>query len=201
MTEASFFSRSGLSDGVLARVWNIASKGATFLDKNAFVVALRLIGMAQKGIPLSVQRLEQEKASGHYYPPSFQDAPPSTVASPQFSPTNSGVFPPQLTASGSFPPPSYTSSYLAPYTTPPPQHTTTTPSYPYASTYGQSYNPYPTQYTPYPQHPYPYPYALPNAQQFPQYPAQYAAGPGNYPAAYPQYGKAPEATNKQWTLL
>ncbi|KAF9154076.1 hypothetical protein BG015_001898 [Linnemannia schmuckeri] len=58
-----FLNLSGISPVTLAAVWDLTAlneQGQDYYDRNAFDAALRLIGHAQKGIPLSVAMLTVE---------------------------------------------------------------------------------------------------------------------------------------------
>ncbi|XP_078074682.1 epidermal growth factor receptor substrate 15 isoform X2 [Mustelus asterias] len=55
---ASFLKRSGLSDLVLGKIWDLAdADGKGFLNKQEFFVALRLVGCAQNGLEVSLSSL------------------------------------------------------------------------------------------------------------------------------------------------
>ncbi|XP_041064118.1 epidermal growth factor receptor substrate 15 isoform X2 [Carcharodon carcharias] len=55
---ASFLKRSGLSDLVLGKIWDLAdADGKGFLNKQEFFVALRLVGCAQNGLEVSLNSL------------------------------------------------------------------------------------------------------------------------------------------------
>ncbi|XP_049643646.1 epidermal growth factor receptor substrate 15-like 1 isoform X2 [Suncus etruscus] len=55
---ALFLKRSGLSDAVLGKIWDLADpEGRGFLDKQGFYVALRLVACAQSGHDVSVSSL------------------------------------------------------------------------------------------------------------------------------------------------
>eukprot|EP00808_Paulinella_micropora_P016617 g22950.t1 len=71
------FVQSGLSRQILFQVWNLADQGnKRFLNKQDFMVALRLIALAQQGKPLSHQSLMDNKVLPL---PVFQEiAPPKT---------------------------------------------------------------------------------------------------------------------------
>lgn len=50
MAAAKFLKKSGLSDVVLSRVWDLSDpNGKGFLDKPGFFVALKLVALAQAG--------------------------------------------------------------------------------------------------------------------------------------------------------
>eukprot|EP01128_Nolandella_sp_AFSM9_P004852 TRINITY_DN2269_c0_g1_i1.p1 TRINITY_DN2269_c0_g1~~TRINITY_DN2269_c0_g1_i1.p1 ORF type:complete len:844 (+),score=222.56 TRINITY_DN2269_c0_g1_i1:117-2534(+) len=80
----NFLRQSGLDNSLLAEIWNIVNANQqNRLNPNAFSVACRLIGLAQRGVPPSLMTL----ASTSSYPmPNFQG-----VASPQTPPPHSMV--------------------------------------------------------------------------------------------------------------
>lgn len=50
MTAAKFLKKSGLSDVVLSRIWDLSDpNGKGFLDKPGFFVALKLVSLSQAG--------------------------------------------------------------------------------------------------------------------------------------------------------
>jgi len=50
MTAAKFLKKSGLSDVVLSRIWDLSDpSGKGFLDKPGFFVALKLVSLSQAG--------------------------------------------------------------------------------------------------------------------------------------------------------
>ncbi|XP_048458051.1 epidermal growth factor receptor substrate 15 [Rhincodon typus] len=56
---ASFLKRSGLSDLVLGKIWDLADADAKgFLNKQEFFVALRLVACAQNGLEVSLNSLQ-----------------------------------------------------------------------------------------------------------------------------------------------
>ncbi|XP_048395435.2 epidermal growth factor receptor substrate 15 isoform X2 [Stegostoma tigrinum] len=56
---ASFLKRSGLSDLVLGKIWDLAdADGKGFLNKQEFFVALRLVACAQNGLEVSLNSLQ-----------------------------------------------------------------------------------------------------------------------------------------------
>uniref|UniRef100_A0A4W4EMK6 Epidermal growth factor receptor pathway substrate 15 n=1 Tax=Electrophorus electricus TaxID=8005 RepID=A0A4W4EMK6_ELEEL len=66
---ASFLKRSGLSDLVLGKVWDLAdSEHKGFLNKQQFFVALRLVACAQNGLEVGLKSLNVAVP-----PPKFQD--------------------------------------------------------------------------------------------------------------------------------
>uniref|UniRef100_A0A6B0VEU5 Putative endocytic adaptor protein intersectin n=1 Tax=Ixodes ricinus TaxID=34613 RepID=A0A6B0VEU5_IXORI len=55
---AAFLKRSGLPDGVLSKIWDLADAGGKgFLDKRGFFVALKLVALVQSGRPPSTAQL------------------------------------------------------------------------------------------------------------------------------------------------
>ncbi|CAN8004596.1 unnamed protein product, partial [Ixodes hexagonus] len=55
---AAFLKRSGLPDGVLSKIWDLADAGGKgFLDKRGFFVALKLVALVQSGKPPSTAQL------------------------------------------------------------------------------------------------------------------------------------------------
>lgn len=62
--------RSGLSDLLLAKIWDIADwEGRGSLDKHGWLVAMKLIALAQAGKDVSVGNLPLDVA-----PPRFRNA-------------------------------------------------------------------------------------------------------------------------------
>uniref|UniRef100_A0AAG5DT52 Epidermal growth factor receptor substrate 15-like 1 n=1 Tax=Anopheles atroparvus TaxID=41427 RepID=A0AAG5DT52_ANOAO len=69
---AKFLKKSGLSDVVLSRIWDLSDpKGNGFLTKEGFFVALKLIGLAQEGSQINVNNIYNELAK----PPKVGDLP------------------------------------------------------------------------------------------------------------------------------
>lgn len=55
---AKFLKKSGLSDVVLSRVWDLSDpSGRGFLTKEGFFVALKLIGLAQEGSEINIKNI------------------------------------------------------------------------------------------------------------------------------------------------
>lgn len=58
---AKFLKKSGLSDVVLSRVWDLSDpNGRGFLSKEGFFVALKLIGLAQEGSDINMKNIFKE---------------------------------------------------------------------------------------------------------------------------------------------
>lgn len=58
MEAARFLKRSGLSDVVLSRVWDLSDPGARgCLDKTGMFVALKLVAVAQSGRDISISNV------------------------------------------------------------------------------------------------------------------------------------------------
>ncbi|OMJ72309.1 hypothetical protein SteCoe_29278 [Stentor coeruleus] len=71
-TAVEFFKRSGLPTDVLKSIWTICTpEGESFLDRERFYVALRLIAYAQEGKPVTEQSIFDDIAAGI---PKFQSA-------------------------------------------------------------------------------------------------------------------------------
>lgn len=61
MEAARFLKRSGLSDVVLSRIWDLSDPGGRgSLDKAGFFVALKLVALAQAGRDINVSNLNME---------------------------------------------------------------------------------------------------------------------------------------------
>ncbi|KAG5681401.1 hypothetical protein PVAND_010840 [Polypedilum vanderplanki] len=61
MDAARFLKKSGLSDVVLSRVWDLSDPGGKgFLDKTGFFVSLKLVSLAQAGENINVKNLLME---------------------------------------------------------------------------------------------------------------------------------------------
>ncbi|XP_058061307.1 epidermal growth factor receptor substrate 15-like 1 isoform X2 [Anopheles bellator] len=72
MPAAKFLKRSGLSDVVLSRIWELSDpNGNGFLTKEGFFVSLKLIGLAQEGSEMNVKNVYQELSK----PPKVGDLP------------------------------------------------------------------------------------------------------------------------------
>ena len=64
---ASFMKKSGLSRNILKSIWLIASqKSITYIEREEFYVALRLIALAQNNLPYDVENI-QKKIKSYYY--------------------------------------------------------------------------------------------------------------------------------------
>lgn len=64
MTAAKFLKKSGLSDVVLSRVWDLSDpNGKGFLDKAGFFVALKLVSLAQAGQVINMSNIYTETAN------------------------------------------------------------------------------------------------------------------------------------------
>ncbi|XP_055636494.1 epidermal growth factor receptor substrate 15-like 1 isoform X2 [Toxorhynchites rutilus septentrionalis] len=69
---AKFLKKSGLSDVVLSRVWDLSDpNGRGFLNKEGFFVALKLIGLAQEGSDINMKNIFKELQK----PPKVGDLP------------------------------------------------------------------------------------------------------------------------------
>ncbi|XP_049547723.1 epidermal growth factor receptor substrate 15-like 1 isoform X3 [Anopheles darlingi] len=69
---AKFLKRSGLSDVVLSRIWDLSDPaGKGFLTKEGFFVALKLIGLAQEGSEFAIKNIYKELSK----PPKVGDLP------------------------------------------------------------------------------------------------------------------------------
>ncbi|XP_050086755.1 epidermal growth factor receptor substrate 15-like 1 isoform X2 [Anopheles aquasalis] len=69
---AKFLKRSGLSDVVLSRIWDLSDPtGKGFLTKEGFFVALKLIGLAQEGLEFAIKNIYTELSK----PPKVGDLP------------------------------------------------------------------------------------------------------------------------------
>uniref|UniRef100_A0A2M4A7M9 Putative epidermal growth factor receptor substrate 15-like 1 isoform x3 n=1 Tax=Anopheles triannulatus TaxID=58253 RepID=A0A2M4A7M9_9DIPT len=69
---AKFLKRSGLSDVVLSRIWDLSDPtGKGFLTKEGFFVALKLIGLAQEGSEFAIKNIYNELSK----PPKVGDLP------------------------------------------------------------------------------------------------------------------------------
>ncbi|XP_023281121.1 epidermal growth factor receptor substrate 15-like 1 isoform X3 [Seriola lalandi dorsalis] len=66
---AQFLKKSGLSDGTLGKIWDLAdSERKGYLDKRGFFIAMRLVASAQGGNDISLNNLNQNLAA-----PKFKD--------------------------------------------------------------------------------------------------------------------------------
>lgn len=69
---AKFLKKSGLSDVVLSRIWDLSDPtGRGFLNKDGFFVALKLIGLAQDGSDINMKNIYNELGK----PPRVGDLP------------------------------------------------------------------------------------------------------------------------------
>ncbi|XP_055539041.1 epidermal growth factor receptor substrate 15-like 1 isoform X2 [Wyeomyia smithii] len=69
---AKFLKKSGLSDVVLSRIWDLSDPtGRGFLTKEGFFVALKLIGLAQEGSEINMKNIYNELPK----PPKVGDLP------------------------------------------------------------------------------------------------------------------------------
>uniref|UniRef100_A0A182SXE5 Epidermal growth factor receptor substrate 15-like 1 n=1 Tax=Anopheles maculatus TaxID=74869 RepID=A0A182SXE5_9DIPT len=58
LAAAKFLKKSGLSDVVLSRIWDLSDPtGKGFLTKESFFVSLKLIGLAQEGSDISLKNI------------------------------------------------------------------------------------------------------------------------------------------------
>ncbi|KAJ6644248.1 Epidermal growth factor receptor substrate 15-like 1 [Pseudolycoriella hygida] len=58
MAAATFLKKSGLSDVVLSRIWDLSDPaGRGYLDKKGFFVALKLVGLAQAGHDINLRNI------------------------------------------------------------------------------------------------------------------------------------------------
>ncbi|XP_055858592.1 epidermal growth factor receptor substrate 15-like 1 isoform X2 [Episyrphus balteatus] len=72
MTAAKFLKKSGLSDVVLSRIWDLSDpNGRGFLDKPGFFVSLKLVSLAQAGLTINMSNIFAETAN----PPKVGDLP------------------------------------------------------------------------------------------------------------------------------
>lgn len=61
MTAARFLKKSGLSDVVLSRVWDLSDpNGKGYLDRSGFFVALKLVSLAQAGHVYNMNNIYME---------------------------------------------------------------------------------------------------------------------------------------------
>lgn len=61
MEAARFLKKSGLSDVVLSRIWDLSDPGGRgSLDKAGFFVALKLVALAQAGRDINVSNLSMD---------------------------------------------------------------------------------------------------------------------------------------------
>lgn len=105
----AFFSRSGLPRSVLAKVWTLSDTArAGVLDVRGFNKAMALIGLAQRGHPVSADAYVEAAAAGDLGPPDMERAPavppppPATADQPPGAP---GAPPPPPTTTTAAAPP------------------------------------------------------------------------------------------------
>ncbi|XP_067631425.1 epidermal growth factor receptor substrate 15-like 1 isoform X2 [Eurosta solidaginis] len=87
MTAAKFLKKSGLSDVVLSRVWDLSDpNGKGFLDKPGFFVALKLVSLAQAGQVINMTNIYTETPN----PPKVGEIPKILPPRIQTGPVTSG---------------------------------------------------------------------------------------------------------------
>ncbi|XP_036330466.1 epidermal growth factor receptor substrate 15-like 1 isoform X2 [Rhagoletis pomonella] len=87
MTAAKFLKKSGLSDVVLSRIWDLSDpNGKGFLDKPGFFVALKLVSLAQAGQVINMSNIYNETPN----PPKVGDIPKIMPPRIQTVPVSSG---------------------------------------------------------------------------------------------------------------
>ncbi|XP_037951924.1 epidermal growth factor receptor substrate 15-like 1 isoform X2 [Teleopsis dalmanni] len=87
MTAAKFLKKSGLSDVVLSRVWDLSDpNGKGFLDKPGFFVALKLVSLAQSGQVINMSNIYMDTTN----PPKVGDLPKIMPPRIQTVPVSSG---------------------------------------------------------------------------------------------------------------
>ncbi|XP_054736827.1 epidermal growth factor receptor substrate 15-like 1 isoform X3 [Anastrepha obliqua] len=87
MTAAKFLKKSGLSDVVLSRVWDLSDPdGKGFLDKPGFFVALKLVSLAQAGQVINMSNIYTDTLN----PPKVGDIPKIMPPRIQTVPVSSG---------------------------------------------------------------------------------------------------------------
>ncbi|BFG04482.1 epidermal growth factor receptor substrate 15-like 1 [Drosophila madeirensis] len=87
MTAAKFLKRSGLSDVVLSRIWDLSDpNGKGFLDKPGFFVALKLVSLSQAGQVANMNNIYVDTAN----PPKVGELPKMVPARIQTGPVASG---------------------------------------------------------------------------------------------------------------
>ncbi|CAD7014874.1 unnamed protein product [Ceratitis capitata] len=87
MTAAKFLKKSGLSDVVLSRVWDLSDpNGKGFLDKPGFFVALKLVSLAQAGQVINMSNIYTETPN----PPKVGDIPKIIPPRTQIAPGAGG---------------------------------------------------------------------------------------------------------------
>ncbi|KAH8346391.1 hypothetical protein KR084_010489 [Drosophila pseudotakahashii] len=78
MTAAKFLKKSGLSDVVLSRIWDLSDpNGKGFLDKPGFFVALKLVSLSQAGQVANMNNIYLDTAN----PPKVGELPKTTMPS------------------------------------------------------------------------------------------------------------------------
>ncbi|XP_037715625.1 epidermal growth factor receptor substrate 15-like 1 isoform X4 [Drosophila subpulchrella] len=87
MTAAKFLKKSGLSDVVLSRIWDLSDpNGKGYLDKPGFFVALKLVSLSQAGQVANMNNIYLETAN----PPKVGELPKTMPARIQTVPVSSG---------------------------------------------------------------------------------------------------------------
>ncbi|XP_052843724.1 epidermal growth factor receptor substrate 15-like 1 isoform X4 [Drosophila gunungcola] len=87
MTAAKFLKKSGLSDVVLSRIWDLSDpNGKGFLDKPGFFVALKLVSLSQAGQVANMNNIYLDTAN----PPKVGEIPKTMPARIQTVPVSSG---------------------------------------------------------------------------------------------------------------
>ncbi|KAH8283489.1 hypothetical protein KR018_004142 [Drosophila ironensis] len=87
MTAAKFLKKSGLSDVVLSRIWDLSDpNGKGFLDKPGFFVALKLVSLSQAGQVANMNNIYVETAN----PPKVGEIPKTMPSRIQTVPVASG---------------------------------------------------------------------------------------------------------------
>ncbi|XP_034652804.1 epidermal growth factor receptor substrate 15-like 1 isoform X2 [Drosophila subobscura] len=87
MTAAKFLKRSGLSDVVLSRIWDLSDpNGKGFLDKPGFFVALKLVSLSQAGQVANMNNIYVDTVN----PPKVGELPKMVPARIQTGPVASG---------------------------------------------------------------------------------------------------------------
>ncbi|XP_017120183.1 epidermal growth factor receptor substrate 15-like 1 isoform X4 [Drosophila elegans] len=87
MTAAKFLKKSGLSDVVLSRIWDLSDpNGKGFLDKPGFFVALKLVSLSQAGQVANMNNIYLDTAN----PPKVGEIPKTMPSRIQTVPVSSG---------------------------------------------------------------------------------------------------------------
>ncbi|XP_016946998.1 epidermal growth factor receptor substrate 15-like 1 isoform X2 [Drosophila biarmipes] len=87
MTAAKFLKKSGLSDVVLSRIWDLSDpNGKGYLDKPGFFVALKLVSLSQAGQVANMNNIYLETAN----PPKVGELPKTLPSRIQTVPVSSG---------------------------------------------------------------------------------------------------------------